>query len=323
MLPASPISLPASFNPTERDFETLYYIYLRNTCSIRQIAERFYGGSLSYCYRRLGQMRETAVGLISWNRPGSSSGVGSGQALLSLTKKGRVLLATEYLHVPPTTIRPLKQISSSYGRDHHLSIVDFCVAVDLAIGERAGGEAYPSHEWESERELNLRPIRVTKSRRPSPKLPYFIPDQGLIIRLSPHPDQQQCFKLEMEMNPLKRPRVIKDKIAGYMDYIYFLSKENPDTKEVPFILWVVPEAKAQAALIGWILELSAAFGDDPSYFWVTTRSHVTTERILTPIWQVAGVERPQSLIPTAVAVATEAPQPLLPAYAEPTQQPYL
>jgi len=89
--------------------------------------------------------------------------------------------------------------------------------------------------------------------------------------------------------------------------------------DIPFILWVVPDAKAQAVMAVWTLELAQRFGDDPSFMWFTTRETIASSSILTPIWKVAGVERPQSLIP-AVYLEPERPafEPLpyqtLPAY---------
>src|SRR5947209_1124685 len=114
---------PTSLQITARDLQIFYLIYLLNTCSIDHIARRLFNGSLKACYSRIFELR--TAGLISWNRLGSTTGVGSGKALLSLTPKGRELLAVEYLQVPPSTVRPLKQTSTAYGRDHHLAICDF------------------------------------------------------------------------------------------------------------------------------------------------------------------------------------------------------
>lgn len=75
-------SFKLSISPTNRDLQILYFIYLLSGCSIDHIAARFFNGSLKACYRRVGQLK--AAGIVDWQRPGSSSGVGSGKALLSL-----------------------------------------------------------------------------------------------------------------------------------------------------------------------------------------------------------------------------------------------
>src|SRR5215212_895003 len=109
-------TFPNSIHPTARDLQVLYLIYFLNACSIDHVAKRFFHGGLNTCYSRVSELR--SAGLISWNRLGSTTGVGSGKALLSLTPQGRALLALEYLQVPPSAVRPLKQTSTAYGRDH-------------------------------------------------------------------------------------------------------------------------------------------------------------------------------------------------------------
>src|SRR5437762_3195572 len=93
-------------SPTDRDIRILHFIYLLNGCSIDHLAARFFNGSLKACYARVARLK--AAGLIGWQRPGSSSGVGSGKALLTLPAKGREVLAVEYLRVPTSAIRPVK-----------------------------------------------------------------------------------------------------------------------------------------------------------------------------------------------------------------------
>ena len=156
-----PIS-PTSISPTVRDLQILYLIYLYNTCSIDHVAIRLFNGSMTSCYRRVTQLRE--AGLISWKRLGSSSGVGSGKALLSLSTRGREILASEYLHVPTSAVKPLKQISTTYGRDHHLALCDFWLALELAIANAADSHDSLYLEWVSEKVLRANPVRVTKAR---------------------------------------------------------------------------------------------------------------------------------------------------------------
>src|SRR5215217_7985979 len=116
-----------SINLTDRDLQILYCIYLLNGCSIAHIANKFFSGNFSTCYGRLSLLR--AAGLIVWQRLGSTTGIGSGKALVSLPAKGREVLASEYLHVPASSVRPLKQISTAYNRDHHLLLCDFWIAM--------------------------------------------------------------------------------------------------------------------------------------------------------------------------------------------------
>jgi hypothetical protein len=294
-------SFKLSISPTDRDLQILYFIYLLNGCSIDHLAARFFGGSLKACYARVAKL--ITAGLIGTQRPGSSSGVGSGKALLTLPDKGRVVLATEYLRSPVSAVRPVKQVSTAYARDHHLALCDFWLALELAI--EANARIHPSLylEWVSERELRSNPIQVTQERRPSPKIRRFIPDGDFTIRLSS--ESKQTFKLEMEMDPLRRPQIIKDKLTGYFDYLSSLIKDCatlPDAQKpkMPFILWVVPDAKSQAVMAVWTQELAQQSGDDPSAIWVTTRQAITSDSILSPVWKVSGVERPQSLIPASL-----------------------
>jgi hypothetical protein len=299
-------SLSNSIRPTERDLQILYFIYLLNGCSIDHITARFFNGSLKSCYRRVGQLK--AAGLMGWQRPGSSSGVGSGKALLSLPAKGRELLAVEYLHVPTSAVRPVKQVSTAYARDHHLALCDFWLSLELAIEEKAKDHPTLYLEWTAEKELRASPIQVTQARRPAPKIRRFIPDGDFTIRLSSH--NKQSFKLEIESDPLRRPTIIKDKLAGYFDYIsshkqHCATSGNGERPDIPFILWVVPDTKAQAVMAVWALELAQRFGDDPSFIWLTTRQAIASSSILTPIWKVAGVERLQSLIPAAYLEAAQ------------------
>ena len=145
-----------------------------------------------------------------------------------------------------------------------------------------------------------------EARRPSPKLRLFIPDGDFTIRLTP--PSKQTFKLEMEMDPLRRPQIVKDKLAGYFDYIATLTKDcatstEAPLPEVPFILWVVPDAKAQAVMAAWTLELAQRFDDDPSFIWITTRAAIASHTILTPIWKVVGGPEAHALLPTTQEIA--------------------
>jgi hypothetical protein len=299
---------PNNINLTDRDVQILHFIYLLNGCSIDHIAARFFDGSLKSCYRRVGQLK--AAGLIGWQRPGSSTGVGSGKALLTLPAKGRELLAVEYLHVPTSAVGPVKQVSTTYARDHHLALCDFWLSLELAVGEASTSHQSIYLEWVSEKVLRSNPIRVTTSRRPAPRLRRFIPDGDFTIRLAA--DRKQAFKLEMEMDPLRRPQIIKDKLAGYFDHLSALARDCATSSEsgppdIPFILWVVPDARAQSVMAAWTLELAQRFGDDPSFVWIATRAAIASRSILSPIWKVAGVEMPQSLIPTANFEAASPP----------------
>jgi hypothetical protein len=303
-----------SLSPTDRDLQILYFIYLLNGCSIDHLAARFFSGSLKAAYARVAKLM--TAGLVGTQRPGSSSGVGSGKALLTLPDKGRAVLAAEYLRSPISAVRPVKQVSTAYARDHHLALCDFWLSLELAIEEGARSHQSLYLEWTAEKELRADPIQVTQARRPAPKIRRFIPDGDFTIWLSSN--NKQTFKLEMESDPLRRPAIIKDKLAGYFDYI------SSDTKDcatsgtepepvVPFSLWVVPDTKAQLVMTAWILELAHRFGDDPSYFWITTRSAIASSSILTPVWKAAGVERPQGLIPAAyLEAAPPALEPLPP-----------
>src|SRR4051794_39210430 len=112
-------SFKLAISPTDRDLQILYFIYLLNGCSIDHVAARFFKGSLKACYARVAKLM--SAGLVGTQRPGSNSGVGSGKALLTLPPKGREVLALEYLHVPTSTVRPVKQVSTGYARNHHLA----------------------------------------------------------------------------------------------------------------------------------------------------------------------------------------------------------
>ena len=176
-------------------------------------------------------------------------------------------------------------------RDHHLALCDFWLC--LGAGDRGRPKSIHSLylEWVSEKELRANPIRVTKARRPSPKIRRFIPDGDFTIRLSS--ENKQTFKFEMESDPLTQAAIIKDKLAGYFDYISSHNKDCATSTaeaqpDIPFILWVVPDAKAQTVMAAWTLELAQRFGDDPSYIWITTRSAIASQSILTPIWKAAG-----------------------------------
>jgi hypothetical protein len=309
-------SFKLTISPTDRDLQILHFIYLLNGCSIDHLAARFFGGSLKACYARVAKLK--AADLVDWQRPGSSSGVGSGKALLSLPAKGREVLASEYLRSPVSAVRPVKQVSTAYARDHHLALCDFWLSLELAIEEKAKTHHSLYLEWTAEKELRASPIQVTQSRRPSPKIRRFIPDGDFTIWLSS--SNKQTFKLEMESDPLRRPAIIKDKLAGYFDYIsshkQHCATSTAEPKPViPFSLWVVPNAKAQAVMAVWALELAQRFGDDPSFIWITTRQAIASSSILTPIWKVAGVETLQSLIPAGYL---EAAPPGLEALPDPT-----
>jgi len=200
----------------------------------------------------------------------------------------------------------VKQVSTAYARDHHLALCDFWLALEMAIEEKAKTHQSLYLEWTAEKELRASPIQVTQARRPSPKIRRFIPDGDFTIRLSS--ENKQTFKLEMESDPLRRPAIIKDKLAGYFDYISSDKKDcakstAAGSADIPFILWVVPDAKAQAVMAVWALELAQRFGDDPSFMWFTTRSAIASQSILTPIWKVAGVDQLVSLLPETFIAA--------------------
>jgi hypothetical protein len=308
-----------SISPTERDLLTLYFIHLLNSCSIDHIAALLYNGSLSACYQRLALLSEREdepeARLISWKRLGSSSGVGSGKALLSLTNKGREVLAIEYLHVPTSAIKPSKQISTSYGRDQHLALCDFWVELYLAVDNYSKKHKFLFMEFESERFLRSNPIVVTKSRRPVRRIKSFISDGNLLMRISPV--DKQAFILEIESDPLRRPAIIKDKLAGYFDHLSSLilncaTSETGPKPDIPFILWVVPDSKAAAVMDAWVLELAQRFGDDPSFFWIAAKDQISRQRILAPIWKAVGVDRHQSLLPASHLQLLQPPLDSLP-----------
>ena len=113
----------------------------------------------------------------------------------------------------------------------------------------------------------------------APKIRAFIPDGDFTIRLSS--ENKQPFKLEMESDPLRRPAIIKDKLAGYFDYLSSDKKDcatstGEPKADIPFILWVVPDAKAQTVMAAWTLELAQRFGDDPSVIWIAQRSAIAS-----------------------------------------------
>jgi hypothetical protein len=148
-------SFKLAISLTDRDLQILYFIYLLNGCSIDHLAARFFNSSLKACYRRVAQLK--AADLVDWQRPGSSSGVGSGKALLSLPAKGREVLAVEYLRSPISAVRPVKQVSTAYARDHHLAPCDFWLSLELAIEERTKTHQSLYLEWTAERELRAKP----------------------------------------------------------------------------------------------------------------------------------------------------------------------
>ena len=89
---------------------------------------------------------------------------------MSLPAKGREVLAVEYLHVPTSAVRSVKQLSTAYGRDHYLALCDYWLSLELAIEERAKTHHSLYLEWTAEKELRANPIQVTQERRPSPKM---------------------------------------------------------------------------------------------------------------------------------------------------------
>src|SRR5215212_1194117 len=144
-------SFNLSISLTDRDLQILYFIYLLNGCSIDHIAARSFSGSLKAAYARVAKLK--AAGLISTQRTGSSSGVGSGKALLSLPDKGRGMLAVEYLRSPVSAVRPVKQVSTAYARDHHLALCDFWLSLEAAIEEKVKTRQSLYLEWTAEKAL--------------------------------------------------------------------------------------------------------------------------------------------------------------------------
>src|SRR4051794_7602403 len=211
-------SFKLPIDPTDRDLQILHFIHLLNGCSIDHLAARFFNGSLKPCYARVAKL--VTAGLIGTQRPGSSSGVGSGKSLLTLPERGRAVLATEYHRSPVSAVRPVKQVSTGYARDHHLALCDFWLSLELAVEEKAKTHQSLYLEWTAEKDLRSNPIQVTQARRPAPKIRRFIPDGDFTIRLNS--EDKQTFKLEVESDPLRRPAIIKDKLAGYFDYLSVL-----------------------------------------------------------------------------------------------------
>src|SRR5215208_4000807 len=274
---------------TPRDIKILQLVYAYDTCSADHLCARFFSASPTpgrygpqvTCYRRVARLRQ--AGYLTAYRLPSLSGMGSGKLLLGLGPKGRKLLA-EYLQLPRSQLKQLKQVVTPVLGAHHLAVCDVRLALELACEGRPG----VSLDWVSERELRNQPITRVKDPRPQPEgvtapdIP-LIPDGQLTITLPE--GAEQTFQLEVDLGTIPAKRMLS-KLAGYLA----LAMDSP-------ILWVVPDQRRLEAIANWALKLSKALEIDPSIFWISTKAQITPQAVLGPIWRVVGGPEAHALIP--------------------------
>ncbi len=277
---------------TPRDLSVLRMVYEFGGVTADHVRARYFPnrtkGAISACYRRIAAL--TASGYLTSLRMPAASGVGSGKALLLPGPAARPILA-ELLGLSRSELARLR-LQAPRVIQHHLALVDTRLIFERAA---ATSPTLALAEWHGDGEVT---IRVTDP--PTRDRITLIPDASFTLMLR-GAGETQTFYVEQDLGTVP-PKRLRPRLRGYLVH----AKDSPTP-----VLFVVPDAARQAAIVRWACEEAARISADPTLFWTTTTAQVTEHTVLAaPIWQIAG--GPPALALDAVAASGSAARTLRP-----------
>ena len=254
---------------TARDRRLLQMVATYRAVTITQLRRRFFAtpGARSAGYARI--QRLVSAHYLSSQRLGSVSGMGSGKMLLTLGRPGRHLVAAAR-NDPRHRLGRTPRLRTLGTLAHHLAIGDLRLSFELAV-EQSG--RFRRMTWRPEHELAAVPLRL-----PDPETGQmftWIPDGALQLEL--RDGRTQSFLVELDRGTIPGKR-LRPKLRAYLRQVPPLP-----------VLFVVPDARRQAAIESWTRTEAERLGADPTLIWLTTSAQVTETTVLErPIWQVVG-----------------------------------
>jgi hypothetical protein len=280
---------------TDRDISLILTIYEYDGCGVTHLYRKFWHQSKdtddpgNACYRRIQQL--VTHGWLQATRLPSLTGLGGGRHFLTLSSKGRQLVA-DHQGLSRSTLRRLREIETPFAAAHHWACCDFRLALELACERNSQASL---DEWVSERELRGRPIVKVPDPRPSdpaisrPLIPLISDGE---FRLSFPGGLTAAYRVEIDLGTISRKRIAARLRA---QLVHAKRDERP-------VLWVVPNPARQQAISTWAIDEASVLSADPTIFWLTQRARVNHTTVLTPIWDVVAGPR-LALVPEAVLIS--------------------
>lgn len=204
-------------------------------------------------------------------------GEGRAQAIYALDERGADLIAIEQ-GVDRAEIRWRKKDNQANAifLDHTLRINDFRVAMTLTAEKLA----HQIVRWLDERDIKALGERVPIPGKRRPYLP-VAPDAFFEYDLG---DRQAGFFLEMDMGTMTNKR-FKEKVRAY---ILYKTEGYYEKKFATSSLRVLTVTSSQRRLKN--LKRTTEQAQGRNLFWFTTFDALSKDKILQPVWQVAGQE---------------------------------
>jgi len=260
-----------SLTLTDRDIAIITMVFSYGGCGIRHVQARLFPstGARSACYARVASL-VTAEYLGSQRLP-AASGQGSGPLYLTVGTRARPLLA-KFFNLSRSALRRQARAKSPFILGHDLAIVDFRLALELAV---EASPMFDSVQWTSELALRRHPL-MARDPRSGEVIP-LIADGAFTLSRTDGAAQHFLLELDRGTVPGKRLSI---KLRGYLA----CALQPP----VP-ILFVTSTTRRVALISRLAVSEANRLGDDPTIFWATTQAAITTDSILAkPVWQVAG-----------------------------------
>ena len=265
-------SIPAI---TSRDLAILTMVYEYAGCSASHIRARFFPtpGGRSACYGRIAKLVANRY-LVSRRLP-AQSGQGSGKALLTLGVKGRPLVAQVLGLVTRQDLARLRIDAPRY-IEHHLALCDTRLCFERAC---LRSRLFQLVDWQGDRAVRIEVTDPLSDERLA-----LVPDGRFTLGL--RDDRQQSFLLEQDLGTI--PRRMRARLRLY------LARDATAGREP--VLWIVPDARRQEAVLGWAQEEATRLSADPTMHWVALTQQIESAEVLRdPLWRIAGVAQPVAL----------------------------
>lgn len=273
------VSDPPPMQLTQRDRQVIQTVYEYRFLRRDQIQALFFS-SQNTANRRLQYLFHH--GFLKRYLPPVQLGEGRPQAIYSLDERGADQVAIEE-GIDRAEVRWRKKDNQAqfFFLDHTLRINDFRIAITMAA-KKLGHQVT---KWCDEREIKLLGERVPILQKRKGYLP-VAPDAFFIYDFG---HRQAGFFLEVDMGTMTNKR-FKDKVRAYIAYKtegYYKEKFGTSSLRV---LTIVPSYRRLKNL-----KRATEQAKGRNLFWFTTFTDLSSEKILEPVWSVAGQEGTSSL----------------------------
>lgn len=259
---------------TQRDRQVIQAVYEYRFLRRDQIQALFFL-SQNTANRRLQYLFQH--GFLKRHLPPVQLGEGRPQAIYSLDERGADLIAIEQ-GIDRAEVRWRKKDNQAqfFFLEHTLYINDFRIGITMAA-KKLGHQV---SRWCDEREIKLLGERVPILQKRKGYLP-VAPDAFFIYDFG---DRQAGFFLEVDMGTMTNKR-FKDKVRAYIAYKtegYYEKKFGISSLRV---LTVAPSYRRLKNL-----KRTTEQAQGRNLFWFATFAALSSEKILQPVWYVAGQE---------------------------------